>query len=174
MGLGPSQHPIQLMQGLRMARDETDHSIFVLRLRMRGAVLHGHHHHHHHHPSRVRPWKTYFGLMLCLNSMCLRGMVLNKAKWPLCFVSLDLTPAEFGTAGSSPGQSAGSSITRWAMALLLIFLTCNHAGPLLATACDIGRVAVRLFRDEIWIQESWPEYRYVFYIEFPTAFLALY
>ena len=81
-----------------------------------------------------------------------------------------LTSAEFGNAGSFPGQSAASSITRWAMALLLIFLTCTHASPLLATACDIGRVAVRLLQVGICIQESWPECHCIFYIEFSTAF----
>ena len=52
LDLGPTQPPIQLMQVLRMTRD--DHSSLVLRLRMRGAILH-YHHHNRHHSSRVRP-----------------------------------------------------------------------------------------------------------------------
>jgi len=52
LGLGPTQPPIQLMRLLRMTGDEIDHSNLVLRLRMRGAILH---YHYHHHPSRFRP-----------------------------------------------------------------------------------------------------------------------
>lgn len=60
-----------------------------------------------------------------------------------------------------PGQSAGGYFTRWSIALLLIFLTCNHASPFAATACDIAWVGMRMahesrnLSENVFIDLSW-------------------